>query len=267
MKKLTFLSIIVLLMATFSVPAQNSDYRWAVGLNWNWVDFHTVHRPVSDQFKYTKWQGYPFPSALTAGRYLNPSFNVLGEFGISKLETKTMSDLGQPLSDSKIWTGDLDLAYKFANGYILKESSWFDPYIYLGFGATNIKDAGTSKNTYLKQVTGVGFNFWVLEKVGLNFQGSYDYLMSPKLNNKKRDDYMHYTLGVKFRLGRVECAENPFGAKVFAYLTGIDLELIGAPGRIRTADTLVRSQVLYPAELRAQAASVAVMTELRNSGS
>ena len=29
--------------------------------------------------------------------------------------------------------------------------------------------------------------------------------------------------------------------------------MIGAPGEIRTPDPLVRSQVLYPAELRAQA--------------
>lgn len=201
MKKLTFLSIIVLLMATFTLPAQNSDYKWAVGLNWNWEDFHTVQRSVPDQFKYTKWQGYKFPSALTVGRYLNPSFNVLGEFGISKLEEETMKNFGQELSDSKFWTADIDLAYKFANGYILKQSSWFDPYIYLGFGASSIMDKGADKTTYLKQVTGVGFNFWVLEKVGLNFQGSYDYIISPKLNDEKRDDYMHYTAGIKFRLG------------------------------------------------------------------
>ena len=31
----------------------------------------------------------------------------------------------------------------------------------------------------------------------------------------------------------------------------------GAPGRIRTADPLVRSQMLYPAELRVRAAVVA----------
>jgi len=201
MKKLTFLSIIVLLLATFSVPAQNSDYKWAVGINWNWEDFHTVHRSVPDQFKYTKWQGYNFPSALTVGRYLNPSFNVLGEFGISKLEEETMKNFGQELTDSKFWTADVNLAYKFANGYILKQTSWFDPYIYLGFGASNIMDKGQDKNTYLKQVTGVGFNFWVLEKVGLNFQGSYDYIITPKLNDEKRDDYMHYTAGIKFRLG------------------------------------------------------------------
>lgn len=201
MKKLTFLSLIVFLLATFSVPAQNSDYKWAIGLNWNWEDFHTVHLSVPDQFKYTKWQGYKFPSAITAGRYLNPSFNVLGEFGISKLEEETMKKLGQELSDSKFWTGDLNLAYKFANGYILKQSSWFDPYIYLGVGAASIMDKGADKTTYLKQVTGVGFNFWVLEKVGLNFQGSYDYVMTPKLNDEKRDDFMHFTAGLKFRLG------------------------------------------------------------------
>ena len=37
-----------------------------------------------------------------------------------------------------------------------------------------------------------------------------------------------------------------------------------APGRIRTADHLVRSQVLYPAELRAPARSLALMEPIGN---
>jgi hypothetical protein len=37
-----------------------------------------------------------------------------------------------------------------------------------------------------------------------------------------------------------------------------------APGRIRTADHLVRSQVLYPAELRAQARSLAAAAPFGN---
>jgi hypothetical protein len=40
---------------------------------------------------------------------------------------------------------------------------------------------------------------------------------------------------------------------------------LSAPGRIRTADTLVRSQVLYPAELRAQARSLASVGHFGNS--
>lgn len=39
-----------------------------------------------------------------------------------------------------------------------------------------------------------------------------------------------------------------------------------APGRIRTADHLVRSQVLYPAELRAPARSLTLREQLGNLG-
>ena len=46
------------------------------------------------------------------------------------------------------------------------------------------------------------------------------------------------------------------------YLT--DRKFFGAPGRIRTADHLVRSQVLYPAELRAPARSLALMEPIGN---
>jgi hypothetical protein len=35
-------------------------------------------------------------------------------------------------------------------------------------------------------------------------------------------------------------------------VTAVDLERDGAPGEIRTPDPLVRSQMLYPAELRAR---------------
>ncbi len=204
MKKFTLLAIIALIATSFSLRAQNSDYKWAVGLNWQFEDFNTVHLSISDQFHYTKWQGYKFPSAISINRFINPSFNAFAQFGVSKLEYDRMKSIGQELSSDKFWTSDLNLAYKFANGYILKETSFFDPYIYLGLGASSIKDIGaTNGTTYLKQVTGLGVNFWLTENVGLNFQGAYDYIITPKLSttDAKRDDYMHYTFGVKVRFG------------------------------------------------------------------
>jgi hypothetical protein len=42
------------------------------------------------------------------------------------------------------------------------------------------------------------------------------------------------------------------GIKTVTYVIGTDLELDGAPGEIRTPDLLVRSQTLYPTELRAR---------------
>ncbi|MEI6059689.1 MAG: OmpA family protein [Bacteroidota bacterium] len=204
MKKFTILAIIALIATSFNLRAQNTTWRWAVGVNWQFEDFNAVHLSVPDQFKYTKWQGYKFPSAVSIARVINPSFNAFAQFGISKLELDRMKSLDQELSSDKFWTGDINIAYKFANGYILKETSRFDPYIYVGIGASSIKDKGaTNSTTYMKQVTGVGINCWLTENVGLNVQGAYDYVMAPKLSttNAKRDDYMHYTLGVKYRFG------------------------------------------------------------------
>jgi len=204
MKKFTLLAIIAFFAISHSLDAQNTDYKWAIGINWQYEDFNVVDLKFPDQFKYTKWQGYHFPSTISVGRTLNPSFNVFGQFGISKLEYDRMASIGQPLSSDKFWTGDLNIAYKFANGYMMKETSWFDPYIYLGIGASSIKDLGvTNGTTYLKQVTGLGFNFWLTEKVGLNFQAALDNVLAPKLSttNEKRANYAHYTFGVKFRFG------------------------------------------------------------------
>ena len=224
MKRFTFLTLIALIAVSFNLRAQNTDYRWAFGINWQYEDFNAAQLKFPEQFQYTKWQGYHFPSAISIGRSINPSFNVIGQFGISKLEYARMASLGQPLSSDKFWTGDLNLAYKFANGYMMKESSWFDPYIYLGIGASSIKDESvTNGTTYLKQVTGVGFNFWLTEKVALNFQGAYDYVLAPKLSTtgERRESYLHYTFGIKFRFGQKdtdgdgvkdkndECPETP----------------------------------------------------------
>ncbi|MEI8047436.1 MAG: OmpA family protein [Bacteroidota bacterium] len=237
MKKFTFFAIIALIAVSFNLRAQNTDNKWAVGINWQFEDFNAVHLSVGEQFQYAKWQGYKFPSALSVGRNLNPSFNLFAQFGVSQLELDRMKEIGQPLSDDKFWTGDLNIAYKFANGYMMKETSWFDPYIFLGLGASSIKDLGaTNGTTYMKQVTGVGFNFWLTEKVGLNFQGAYDYVITPKLavanTENKRDDYMHYTLGLKFRFGGKDTDKDGVKDKVdLCPETPGKVELAGCPDK------------------------------------
>jgi hypothetical protein len=58
---------------------------------------------------------------------------------------------------------------------------------------------------------------------------------------------------------RIENVEQHLAAKRYSIS-----QIGGAPGRIRTADHLVRSQVLYPAELRAPARSLALMGPIAN---
>lgn len=193
MRKITMLAIIfVLAFINTNVKAQNSDHPWAIGVYMNWVDFNTVHLPVADQFTHANWQGKDnkmIPSKFTIGRSVSPSFNIVTAFSINRLELPKMASLGQPLKNNKFWDADATLEYKFANGYMMKEDSWFDPYAFVGFGVTNLSDV-----SYLKQVTGLGFNFWVLPNVALNFHGSYDFIFD-------RDDYGHYAAGIKVRMG------------------------------------------------------------------
>jgi len=203
MKKITFLALLVFVAFSCNLRAQNSDYKWAIGVNWHFEDFNTVHLKLSDQFQYIKWQGYYFPSLLSVGRSVIPSINVFGQFGLSQLEYERMESLGQPLSSENFWTGDINIAYKFANGYMLKESCWFDPYIYFGIGASDIKDLDADQTTYFKTVSGIGLNFWLVENVALNFQAAYDYMPNRNIATTPYtyDSYAHISFGVKFRFG------------------------------------------------------------------
>ena len=50
---------------------------------------------------------------------------------------------------------------------------------------------------YLSSSMGIGINIWFIEKLGVNFQGAYDY-------NWDFNDYMHYSIGLVTRFGKVK---------------------------------------------------------------
>lgn len=203
MKKITTIALVlfvVLFAKPFKTEAQNTIKPWAVGINWQWQDYNVVHRTFSDAMTNARWQGYKFPSSIYIGRALNPSFNLFGQFGYSQLEFERMKDYN-PVKDDNIWTADLNLAYKLANGYIMKETSWFDPYVFIGAGATNVEFEGTDKSTYFKANGGLGINLWLTQALGLNIQGAYDYMITPTLDSEFRNDYARFNAGIKLRFG------------------------------------------------------------------
>lgn len=194
MRKFTLLALIsIMAFISTSIKAQNSDHRWAMGVYVNWVDFnidrHHIKFPAKDD-----WSGknQMIPSKFSLGRFISPSFNVVGAFSANKLDMQRVNDyefVWKKISTEKFWDADASIEYKFANGYLLKETSWFAPYVYAGFGITNV-----DKTTYTKQVTGVGADFWVLPYLGINVHGSSDIVI-------RRDNYLHMGAGIKFRFG------------------------------------------------------------------
>ncbi len=193
MKK-SILLLAMFVAVTFSASAQNKTRPWLVGVSTNFADFHVVELPVGDQLTNTNWMGNTFVSQLKVGRLLSREIVFSAEVSMIKLETEKLNAWGpieHPITQSNdLWRFQGQFEYKFANGYLLKEASNFDPYVFLGVNGTRL-----DKTTYMAQSTGLGFNIWVTNWFAVNGEVSYDYVFD-------FNDYMHYSFGIATRFGK-----------------------------------------------------------------
>jgi outer membrane protein OmpA-like peptidoglycan-associated protein len=210
MKKIVLVSLLLTAFLTTSY-SQNAEKRWAVGAYVNWADFNFPKMSFSDQLTHMNWQGMNgefLPSMFSLGYYINPSFTVEASAAWLHLETeKFKTIMGKELDSKKFFTCDLSLQYKLANGYILKEGTKMDPYVYLGFGFTAMDEGKFIHDMpFHKWTTGVGLNYWMCKNFALNFHANY-------AAQSDYTDFMHYALGVKFRFsgkcGKGKVAEVP----------------------------------------------------------
>jgi len=193
MKKSTLLLLVAAFLTSFAASAQNSTRPWLIGVSTNYVDFHAVEMPLGDQLTDANWMGQTLPTQLKIARLLNKSFVFGAELSVVKLEKDKLNIwpyLESPVTSDKFWRVSGQFEYKFANGYLLKEDARIDPYIFLGMNGSNIND-----KTYLAQSTGVGLNIWVTKWLGVNGEGSYDYVFD-------YNDFFHYSIGIVARFGQ-----------------------------------------------------------------
>jgi outer membrane protein OmpA-like peptidoglycan-associated protein len=152
----------------------------------NFADFNAVHMGISEQFTNANWMGKKLPTQIKISRFLNKSLVFGAEFSSITLEPEKLNKIPVKtvvFSDKFTRFGG-QLEYKFANGRILKEDSHFDPYLFLGVYSSIIDE-----DAYFTQSSGIGFNIWITDWLGVNAQGSYDYVMA-------WDDYLHYSFGL-----------------------------------------------------------------------
>ncbi|MCF8365268.1 MAG: OmpA family protein [Bacteroidales bacterium] len=184
--------LIVFVLIGLSSQSQNTNNPWLIGVSTNYVDFHAIEQSIGDQFSDADWMGKTIPGMLRIGRNINKSFNASALFATVQTEPLKMNliPLERTINTDKFYKFGVQLEYKLANDYLLKESSWFDPYLFLGMNGSAIDEL-----TYLSSSMGLGFNIWFIEPLGVNFQGAYDY-------NWDFNDYMHYSIGLVYRVGK-----------------------------------------------------------------
>jgi outer membrane protein OmpA-like peptidoglycan-associated protein len=227
---------LLLIFSSTGIHSQNIEYPWLIGIKSNYADFNAVEMKFPDQLYDANWMGKTLPTKLKVARSLNPSFVFAAEFSTITLEADKLSTVPvrNEVTTDNFWRIGGQLEYRLANGYLLSENSRFDPYLFLGLNGSTINE-----KTYLAQSTGVGFNVWMNDWLGLNAQGSYDYLFD-------WNDYFHYSLGVVFRFGKKPAP--PVEEPVVVEEVVIETVIVEAPEPVEEPEPVVEEPVETPVE-------------------
>ena len=189
MKQIKLAVIALFTFATVgTINAQDSDNPWAVGFGVNAVDVR-IPTEFSDYAKdyigTGDWNVLPSISRISVGKYLNDGFTLELAGSINKIETvRAKND-----TDELYWAIDANVKYDLNN--LVGETSWFDPYVYLGGGYTSLADQGEGMLN-----AGFGFNTWFNENLGLNFQTG-----GKKEFSDKVQDHFQHSIGLVFKFG------------------------------------------------------------------
>ena len=189
MKRLKLAVIALFALVTVSnVNAQNENNPWAVGFGVNVVDFYNgsdFTGQVKDLIGSSDWNILPSISRISVERYLEKGFSVQLAGSINKIKTLELKDD----SDFLYWAIDAIVKYDLNN--LVGDTSWFDPYVYLGGGYTSADSKGEGMAN-----GGLGANFWFNDNMALNFQTGTKVGFSDNVRS-------HYqtTLGLVFAFG------------------------------------------------------------------
>ncbi|MFN8308679.1 MAG: OmpA family protein [Chitinophagales bacterium] len=196
MNKLYALILNGFLLITTVAVAQNRDNPWLIALGTHGPQMTIGDRPFfKEYFNAKNWNLTPAAAHIKVYRHLKAGLSVGTTLSLgSAYRTQGETGNGAFFLD---W--DVDVKYSFANGYILKEKCWFDPYLVFGGGLNKWHDVKGSIDF------GAGLNLWVVRNFGFFIEAKYNYLpkkaVSPVYNDP-RPSYMHHSFGIVARFGK-----------------------------------------------------------------
>lgn len=218
MKKFSILFTILLLL--FSAPSfgQNTLKKWYLSGGFHMVNFPSARGYGQDLFEGKHWSAVPPLSQLTVARNLNRSFSLDLQASLGEINNKRLTDYEH---EFMVLVG-LGLRYRFANGYILKEMSRFDPYVRFGanyhrmpyrgleFSPDNpvidaqghvLENGTVVYDDHFAVSYGLGTDYWLNKKrtLGLNVELLY---VDIPATHSDYIDFFQAKAGISFRFGK-----------------------------------------------------------------
>ena len=212
MKKLILGAVALIGLCSQQVQAQNVTKKWYVSTGMHAVNHNSVRGMFDGFFDPDNWSKVPPPSQLTIARTLNRSFAVDVQASIGEVDNFRLNHNNEFMS--LVGAG---LRYRFANGYMLNQESWFDPYVraganfyrhpYRGIHFDGGQDVAgeimgneqNAHNNFFAVSGGVGMNFWIWPKIGINVEAQYVWV--PAMESDYID-FFQAKAGLAFRFGK-----------------------------------------------------------------
>ncbi len=224
--------------------AQSRDRKWNVGLMGGISVYagdlgNSMTNFTSEVFTQN------LDGGITFSRYINKSFDVslFGAYGSWGYYKDNVT-----IFKGTIMHGNLNLKYKFNNGYLIAENAKLAPYFFAGYGYSQFTGGTINNGEDYPIIGGLGLRFRMNDVLSLNYQATYGYMQTahnnpdaiPYVKPSGYDQIMFHMVGLGFNLGsgkdedkdgvndsRDKCPNTPKGIKVDGNGCPFDKDLDG----------------------------------------
>ena len=195
MKNFKIVAIALIALVTVSnLNAQDKNNLWAVGFGVNVVDFSDFANDTAE------WNLLSSVSRVSIEKYVKSGFTLQFAGAMNRIETDgTYTGDVRNKVDELYWSVGGTVKYDIDIVEIWGETfQLFDPYVFVGGGYVNYADASEGM-----MHVGVGFNSWVNENLGFNFQYG-----RKKGFSEEVADHNQLSLGLVYRFGEKKTDSN-----------------------------------------------------------
>jgi len=191
-KKILLIFSIFLLISS-SLYSQDEDDNWVVGIGINVVDIRTPSgiKGILKDYANASFEDLNMNGAFVrvfAGKYLTKGMSLQLSASANKIQKGFGYSNEQDLINDSFFAVDTKLKYDINR--LIGETAWFDLFVLAGAGYSKI---GTTSNFNI--ATGLGFNTWFSDSVGVNFQSDYNHHLKSTATG-----YFQHSLGLVFKL-------------------------------------------------------------------